>query len=97
MTPCPKCHGRGESQLGVLACRRDGTSELKYRKAICLGCDGTGQITESRLADMNQGQADREMRVHGAYKTQHERATELGITPQELSRWENYGIRWAPR
>jgi hypothetical protein len=97
MIVCPDCGGRGESQGVVLVCRADGTGESRYEKAKCRVCDGVGRVTQERADDYHRGRADRESRVHGDYKTQRERAAEIGITPQELSRWEAFGERWTPR
>lgn len=93
--PCPKCGGRGKTEGFVIVCTRSAAGAMASRRVLhCMGCDDTGSVSVEHLADMEQGQRDRTERVHGQYRTMRERALELGIDMVQLSRWENYGIRW---
>lgn len=93
--PCPKCGGRGKTEGFVIVCTRSAAGAMTSRRTLtCRGCDDTGSVSVERLRDMEQGQKDRTERVHGNYRTMRERARELGIDEVQLSRWENYGIRW---
>ena len=93
MNPCPKCHGRGTFEETAILCHRGGTSSIQHGRRACVTCDATGLITEERLADVRAGEAARADRVHGRYRSMREEAAILGITEQELSKWENYGIK----
>lgn len=98
MNPCPKCQGRGHFEGVMILCARDGKDRVSNALRACLACDGTGGVPQERLDDIRAGEAAREDRVHGRYRTMREEAAVLGITEQELSKWENYGIKpevWA--
>ena len=93
MNPCPKCAGRGTFEETSILCDRGGTSSMQHGRRVCHACDGTGLVSPERLADLRAGEAAREDRVHGRYRSMREEAAILGITEQELSKWENYGVK----
>ena len=89
---CPRCDGRGEN-VGY-GCGPG--VHLRRIVTRCLACDGTGMVSDARLDEIEAGREAREQRVHvrQPYQTMKQRAAVLGITEQQLSAWENYGVRW---
>lgn len=87
---CPRCSGRGHTH--GYGCG-PGVHMVEVR-GDCRACEGRGKVSRARLRDIQDGARARYDRVHSAYRSLNDEARELGITPQELSDFENYGIRW---
>lgn len=89
---CPKCEGCGSFGGTVIACGLTNSS-VDRRTWSCRACDGTGKVSAERLASIKAGAAARWNRVHGQrYATQALAARALGVSVQDYSAWENYGI-----
>lgn len=81
MTPCPVCHGKGQT-VGY-AC--PGFIEMQFD---CRTCAGAGHITAEQTARIERGVAERAMRFARG-ESQRDAAKRWGVDVAVYSRMEN--------
>lgn len=83
---CPSCEGK-RGHPAIVCIRGAGGRRCETRRLDCNLCKGRGKVSEERSERYRIGRLNREVRVSQG-KSQSEKAEELRITPQELSRKE---------
>lgn len=77
---CPRCFGKGE--VTSIMCLNPG--DARQVTVHCGDCEGTGDVTQERLAVLKFGDRYRTDRVLSGHSLR-ERAEQLGVRPMVLS------------
>ena len=87
--PCVYCNGIGENLTHIHSLGRPGA----WRYLRCQACDGTGIISQMQHAAYSEGRRRRDRRLEAGL-TQHQMATQLGVSTAEYSQMEHGRRPW---